>query len=106
MARWSACITARDYQVGLRCHRRRRQPKVRQERGRLMNQSRSAPPAAAAPLPPEGAALYSPAGGRQVLAALAASVTVLGRGSATLAGDRRRWGGGAKVSGVARGAWR
>jgi hypothetical protein len=52
---------------------------------------------------PEGCTLSSPAG-RQVLAAIAASVTVLGRGSATMAGDRRRWGGGAEVSGVERGA--
>ena len=55
---------------------------------------------------PEGCTLLAPLGGRQVLAAIAASVTVLGRGPATLAGDRRRWGGGAEVSGVARGAWR
>jgi hypothetical protein len=52
-----------------------------------MNQSREALRAAWPLHSPEGAALYSPLGGRQVLAALAASVTLLRRRRAILAGD-------------------
>jgi hypothetical protein len=51
----------------------------------------------------EGQRFTAPPGGRQLLAAVAASVTVLGRGSATLAGDRQRWGGGRGELGSARG---